>query len=91
MSTQNPQTTIDKLLDRILTKRGARRKRHIAELKMEFQALYTEINTLRALLDKERATIGLQKVTIGLQKDTIKHVMQDKKVIEKRLLELEQS
>ena len=84
MSAQNPQTTIDKLLDRILTKRGARRKRHIAELKLEFQALHTEINTLRALLDKER-------VVVSLQKDTIKHVMKDKKAIEKRLLELEES
>ena len=83
MATQN-EITIDKLIDRILNQRGARRKLHVVELRMEFEALHTEINTLRALLDKER-------VVVSLQKDTIKHVMKDKKAIEKRLLELEQS
>ena len=90
MTTQT-EATIDKLLDRILNQRGARRKRHVEELKTEFQTvqlenerLRTEINTLRALLDKER-------VVVGLQKDTIKHIMKDKKAIEKRLLKLEES
>ena len=89
--TTETEATIDKLLDRILNQRGARRKRHVEELKAEFQTvqlenerLRTEINTLRALLDKER-------VVVGLQKDTIKHVMADKKAIEKRLLQLEES
>ena len=90
MTTQT-EATIDKLLDRILNQRGARRKRHVEELKTEFQTvqlenerLRTEINTLRALLDKEG-------VVVGLQKDTIKHIMKDKKAIEKRLLKLEES
>ena len=89
--TAETDANIDKILNQILSRRGARRSQHIEKLKTEFQTLQlenerlrTEINTLRALLNEER-------VVVGLQRDTIKHVMKDKKAIEKRLLELEQS
>ena len=85
------EQTVDTLIDRIVKQRGARRKKHIVELKTEFQAiqlenerLKTNANTLQALLAQEREVIRMQR-------DTIKHIMSDKKIIEKQLLQLQKS
>ena len=73
---------VDTLIDRIVKQRGARRKKHIVELKMEFEALQTKANMLQAILDQEREVVRMQR-------DTIKAIMSDKKIIEKKLLQLQ--
>ena len=73
---------VDTLIERIVSQRGARRKKHIVELKMEFEALQTKANMLQAILDQEREVVRMQR-------DTIKAIMSDKKIIEKKLLQLQ--
>ena len=85
---KNTEETLDTMIEKLLTRRGERRKKHIVEIKSEFDAVHlenqrlkTKVNTLMALLEQEREVVRMQR-------DTIKHIMADKKVIEKELLQL---
>ena len=84
-------TTVDKIIERIVNRRGARRKTHVVELKSEFQALQLENERLKTKTNTLQTLLAQEREVVRMQRDTIKHIMSDKKIIEKQLLQLQKS